>query len=299
VVRRRSALSATREEALIQGPASIAVSLDPVTPTADISAPEFPSETEWINVPYLPMSTLLGRSVTLVWFWDYCSLNALRALPYAQEWHRRYFDHGLRVIGVHSPQFDFGAERELVADAVGRLAIDFAVAMDPAYAIWRLYGTEVWPSLYLWDRRGVLRHHHYGEGAYDESEQAIQELLRELDDPLKLPDPMAPLRSTDRPGTLVRAPTPHRYLEQDRTPRTVAAREELTIAYQGATAAAVLDGNGVVELEVDGRLRRIIRLDGPRLYKLVESGQHEEHELRLRFRDAARAYAFNFAPGAA
>jgi hypothetical protein len=269
------------------------------TSHADISAPEFPQETEWLNVPFLRMSTLLGRNVTLVWFWDYCSLNALRSLPYAQEWHRRYHDNGLRVIGVHSPQFDFGTNRELVADAVGRLGIDFAVALDSDYAIWRLYGNEVWPSLYLWDRRGILRHHHRGEGGYDETEQAIQELVRELDSSIKLPDPMTPIRSTDRPGTLVRAPTPHRYLEENRSSRQLGAGEELSVTYQGATAAAVLDGGGLVELEVDGQLRRIIRLNGPRLYKLVESGQHEQHELRLRFRDAARAYAFNFAPGVA
>ena len=81
------------------------------------------------------------------------SLNALRALPYLQEWHRRYENAGLRVIGVHSPQFEFARHPELVADAVHRLGIEFAVALDPDFEIWRLYGNEVWPALYLWDRR--------------------------------------------------------------------------------------------------------------------------------------------------
>jgi hypothetical protein len=246
------------------------------------------------------MSTLLGRSVPLVWFWDYCSLNSLRALPYLQAWHRRYSEHGLRVIGVHSPEFDFGKDRSLVEGAVRKLSIEFAVAPDPDFEIWRQYGNEAWPALYLWDRRGLLRHHHVAEGGYEQTERAIQELVREIHEDIDMPEPMPPLRKTDRPGTLVQPPTPHTYLTDDRSGREIGAGEQLSIRYQGATAAAVLDGRGAVRLEVDGEPRRIIQLDGPRLYKLVESGQHEEHELELHFlREEARAYAFSFAPGPA
>jgi hypothetical protein len=268
-------------------------------PRSDITVPEFPHSVEWINVPYLPMSTLLGRSVPLVWFWDYCSLNSLRALPYLQEWHRRYSESGLRLIGVHSPQFEFGRDGDLVEDAARRLGIKFAVAGDPDFEVWRIYGNEVWPAIYLWDRTGILRHYHFGEGAYDETERAVQELLHEIDAELELPEPMAPLRRTDRPGALVQAPTPHHYLEEDRSGRLVGAGEELTIRYQAATAAAVLEGGGKVDVIVDGERRRTLHLDRPRLYKLVESGQHEEHELKLFFRDDARAYAFSFAAGPA
>ena len=268
-------------------------------PETEINAPEFPQGIEWINVPYLPMRTLLGRNVALVWFWDYCSLNSLRSLPYLQEWHRRYHDAGLRVIGVHSPQFQFGRDRECVERAVQMLDIEFAVALDPDYATWREYGNEVWPSLYVWDRRGVLRHYHHGEGDYDETELAIQELLHEVEANAKFPEPMAPLRRTDRPGTLVRVPTPHQYLEDDRSGRPVSAGERLTVRYEGATAAAVLEGKGRVDVLLDGQRRRTVLLDGPRLYKLVESGQHEEHEIELHFRDDSLAYAFTFAPGAA
>jgi hypothetical protein len=269
------------------------------SPPPEISAPEFPPETEWVNVPYLPMSTLLGRGIPLVWFWDFCSLNSLRSLPYVQEWNRRYSDHGLRVIGVHSPQFGFGASRPLVEDAIHRLGIEFAVALDPEYAIWKLYGNEVWPALYLWDRRGVLRHHHFGEGGYDETEAAIQDLLREIDGTLELPEPMPPIRRTDRAGALVLTPTPHTYLEDDRSGRLVRAGDDMVIRYQGATAAAVLEGGGRVDVIVDGKRRRTLQLDRPRLYKLMESGQHEEHELKLYFRDDSLVYAFSFAPGPA
>jgi hypothetical protein len=266
---------------------------------SEIILPELPESIAWINIRVLPMRALIGRTVPLVWFWDYCSLNALRALPYVQEWHRRYSEHGLRVIGVHSPEFDFGKDRSLVESAVKSLGIEFPVAPDPDFEVWRLYGNEVWPALYLWDRRGVLRHHHFAEGGYEQTERAIQELLLEIHGELDLPELMPPLRPTDHADALVKAPTPHRYLADDRSGREVGAGDELSVRYQGASAAAVLNGSGTVELEVDGRLRRLIQLDGPRLYKLVESGGHEEHELKLRFREPARAYAFSFAAGPA
>jgi Thioredoxin like C-terminal domain len=265
----------------------------------DIYLPEFPKRTQWINVPFIATGTLLGRSAPLVWFWDYCSLNALRALPYFEEWHRRYADAGLRVIGVHSPQFEFARDPELVADAVRRLGIEFAVALDSDFEIWRLYGNKVWPALYLWDRRAKLRHYHFGEGLYNETEAAIQNALREIDARAEMPALMAPIRLTDGAGAVVKAPTPHSYMAEDRSARPVSSGEVLRIRYQGATAAAVLDGDTTAELEVDGELRRIIRIQGPRLYKLVESGRHEDHELKLRFRGEAQAYAFSFAPGPA
>jgi hypothetical protein len=269
------------------------------TPQPDVILPEFPETIEWINIRVLPARSLIGRTVPLVWFWDFCSLNALRALPYLQEWHRRYARHGLRVIGVHSPEFDFGRERAAVEDAVRTLGIEFPVAPDPDFEVWRIYGNEVWPSLYLWDRRGVLRHRHFAEGGYENTERTIQALLREVDETIELPEPMTPLRDTDHAGALVTAPTPHAYLGENREGRAIAPGDELSIRYQGATAAVVLDGQGTLELQVDGRPRRTIRINGPRLYKLVESARHEQHELTLRFLDPARAYAFSFAAGPA
>jgi Thioredoxin like C-terminal domain len=268
-------------------------------PRTDIVAPEFPAQVEWINAPFVRLGTLLGRNVPLVWFWDCASLNALRALPYLNEWHDRYAGAGLRVIGVHSPQFDFGRRRELVERAVESLSIRFAVVLDSDYAVWRLYGNEVWPAIYLWDRRCVLRHHHFGEGAYEETEQQIQESLLEIDPALDLPDLMAPLRATDAPDALVRAPTPHRYLEEDRSARAVEAGDELSVRYQGASAAAVLEGEGEVDVLVDGDRLRTVRLDGAGLYELVVTGAHEEHDVTLRFRAPARAYGFSFGAGPA
>jgi hypothetical protein len=270
-----------------------------VRPHSDIYVPEFPAGTEWLNVPFVRMGTLLGRNVTLVWFWDCCSLNSLRALPYLREWHARYAKHGLRLIGIHSPQFDFGKQRAVVEQAVRELEIDFAVALDADFETWKLYGNEVWPALYLWDRRGVLSYYHFGEGAYQETERAIGERVSEIDEQFELPEPMSPLRETDRDGTLVLIPTPHQYLEEDRSARSIAAGDELGISYEGAGAVAVLDGEGEVDIELDGEAQRTIVLDGPGLYELVTSPAHERHDLKLRFRANARAYAFSFPPGPA
>src|SRR3954454_5297548 len=184
------------------------------TPAAPIYAPDFPPDMDWLNTPFVRLGTLLGRHVPLVWFWDYTSLNSIRALPYLQEWHRRYAGAGLTVIGVHSPQFAFGKAPHNVRAALERLEIEFPVGLDSDFEVWKLYGNEVWPSLYLWDRRGVLRYYHFAEGEYEETERAIGELLQEIDGERAPPEPMAPVRDTDAPDALVRAPTPHIYLEE-------------------------------------------------------------------------------------
>lgn len=264
-----------------------------------ISIPEFPSELDWINAKFVHLGTLLGRHAVLVWFWDYCSLNSLRALPYINEWHRRYAGHGLELIGVHSPQFDFGKQLGNLQAAVERLEIEFCVANDAAYEIWKLYGNEVWPSIYLWNRSGVLEYVHFAEGAYQETEQVIGELLLEIDDQLQLPEPIEPIRDTDVPGARVAPPTPHTYMNEARTPRGIEPGDELTVNYSAAAAAAVLDGRGPVDVILDGEPLQTLALDGPRLYELASSPGHEQHALTLRFRNEALAYAFSFAPGIA
>lgn len=265
----------------------------------DIYAPEFPPSATWINAAFIRMGTLLGRNAALVWFWDYTNLNSIRALPYVREWHQRYAPHGLKVIGVHSPQFEFGKDPQRVEEAAARLDVPFAIAADGDYAIWRLYGNEVWPALYLWDRTGTLRHHHFAEGAYRETELAIQMALVEIDPDLDLPEPMLPLRPTDVPGALVEPPTPHQYLEPDRSGRAVRAGDQLSVRYGGAGAAAVLDGEGGVDVLLNGEWIRTLELDGPRLYDIVNTSHHQRHELTLMFAAPAVAYAFSFAPGPA
>jgi AhpC/TSA family len=156
------------------------------------------------------MNTLTGRKVVLVEFWDFARVNSLRTLPYLLEWHRRYADAGLQVIGVHTPGYSFGRDPDAVARAVERLEIPYAVALDPAYAVWRLYGNKGWPGRYLFDREGKLALLHYGEGEYEDTERAIGELL-EID-----VEPVAPLRPEDAPGVLLEPQTADIALPADR-----------------------------------------------------------------------------------
>ena len=169
-------------------------------PDAEIAAPEFPAGLEWLNVAMLRVQGELGRRVLLVEFWDYARINSLRTQPYLQAWHERYSRLGLRVIGVHSPGYSFGRERPGVERAVERLGIEYAVALDPRFEVWQLYGNQGWPARYLFDSSGWLRFTHYGEGEYLATELAIQEVLRELDPDVSLPDPLGPLRPEDAPG---------------------------------------------------------------------------------------------------
>ena len=185
-------------------------------PNPEITAPEFPTGIGWLNVAFLRMDKQLGRHAVLVEFWDYARINSLRTLPYLKTWHERYAEHGLRVIGVHSPGYSFGHEREGVERAVERLGIQYAVALDPDLEIWQVYGNKGWPARYLFDRRGWLRLIHYGEGEYLETELAIQELLQEIDEDLALPEPLQPLRPEDAPGVELQPQTADIALPGDR-----------------------------------------------------------------------------------
>jgi hypothetical protein len=177
---------------------------------AEIYAPEFPTGMEWLNVAFMRMNTLMGRGAVLVEFWDFARANSLRTLPYLKAWHERYAHAGLSVIGVHSPGYSFGSDRDLVARAVERLDVHYAVLLDPAFDVWRLYGNEGWPGRYLFDCTGKLRFIHYGEGEYLDTELAIQECLGERREPLE------PLRPEDAPGVLLPPQTADIALPRDR-----------------------------------------------------------------------------------
>jgi AhpC/TSA family len=171
---------------------------------------------EWLNVAFLRMDRQMGRHAVLVEFWDFARINSLRTLPYLKAWHERYREAGLRIIGVHSPGYSFGRDREPVERAVERLEIEYAVLLDPRFEVWRLYGNRGWPGRYLIDRAGLLRFMHYGEGEYEQTELAIQECLRELEPGLELPKPLEPLRPEDGPGALLEPQTADIVLPRER-----------------------------------------------------------------------------------
>ena len=135
------------------------------------------SATEWLNSPRLMASNLLGK-VVLVDFCTYTCINWLRTLPYIRAWAQKYRP-ALVVIGVHTPEFAFEKNLDNVRRAVQQLRIDYPIAIDNDYSIWRAFKNQYWPALYFIDAGGRLRHHHFGEGEYERSEMTIQRLLVE------------------------------------------------------------------------------------------------------------------------
>jgi thiol-disulfide isomerase/thioredoxin len=131
---------------------------------------------EWLN-SRLPPPSLAGK-VVLVDFWTYTCINWLRTLPYIRAWAEKYRE-ALVVIGVHTPEFAFERDLENVRRAVRQMRIEYPVAIDNDYAIWRAFRNQYWPALYFIDARGRVRQHHFGEGEYQRSESAIQRLLAE------------------------------------------------------------------------------------------------------------------------
>jgi thiol-disulfide isomerase/thioredoxin len=133
---------------------------------------------EWLNSPTLTASALRGK-VILVDFWTYTCINWLRTLPYVRAWAEKYKDQGLVVVGVHAPEFSFEKNLANVRRAVRDLRVDYPVAVDNDNVIWRAFSNQYWPALYFVDAEGRVRHHHFGEGSYEQSEMIIQQLLAE------------------------------------------------------------------------------------------------------------------------
>ncbi len=268
-------------------------------PVDTIPAPLFPTHLPWLNVRGPQASIQRGRPM-LVEFWDFCRPNSLRTLPYLKAWHERYArpaqdaapGAGLRVIGVHSPGFEASREDRAVRDAVARLGISYPVLIDGELEVWREYENAGWPARYLFDGHARLFDYHYGEGAYTETELAIQELLGVQMAPL------APLRPEDAPGARLHAQTaeqPGAYCGP----------------YQAGGVWAVLDGHGSVsathlplggERAPDGEARAIERqltVTHPGAYPLIEHERHTAGVLELHVGAGVRCLATCFTPGLA
>ena len=138
--------------------------------------PALEGATGWLNSEPLDPADLRGH-VVLVDFWTFTCINWLRTEPYIRAWARAYREDGLVVVGVHTPEFSFEHERDRVRQQVTERGIDYPVALDNDYAIWGAFDNHYWPALYLVDRDGIIRDHHFGEGRYEQSEREIQRLL--------------------------------------------------------------------------------------------------------------------------
>jgi thiol-disulfide isomerase/thioredoxin len=133
---------------------------------------------EWLNSPPLSPASLRGK-VVLLDIWNFSCINWIRQLPYVRAWAEKYKDHGLVVIGVHSPEFGFETDVDNVRRAARAMNVAYPIVMDSQHAIWRALDNQAWPALYFVDAGGHIRHHYYGEGAYDQAEEILQQLLAE------------------------------------------------------------------------------------------------------------------------
>jgi len=254
-------------------------------PRENIAVPDLPQRpVAWIGEAPKSMPVLTARGPVLVHFLDFSQLNSVRTLPYVNEWHRRYREAGLTVIGVQAPRFPFGSDPEAVEAGLAALGVEFPVMIDAEHDLWTSYGCEGWPSLFLWHLGGALAWFHFGEGEYRGTEEAIQDELREIDALRSLPEPMAPLRETDGPEARVIAPTPEHFPGGSWEAPWVASEEDpaLALDYQAGGAYATVEGEGEIAVEIDGQWR------DPR---------HEAHNVVLRPSSGLRVWSVSFAAG--
>jgi cytochrome c biogenesis protein CcdA/thiol-disulfide isomerase/thioredoxin len=291
-------------------------------------APDFEGIELWLNSEPLTLAGLRGKVVVLD-FWTYSCINCLRTLPHVKAWHEAYRDDGLVIVGVHTPEFAFEREPANVRDAVSSLGVDYPVALDNEFATWNAWGNRYWPAKYFVDRRGRIRYAHFGEGAYEESEAVIRRLLAEpgLPGPVSraIPDRTPTGHQTPetylgygRVSSFVGSPIVPDRESSYQIPRFVpghgfalgglwTVEEERVVAGRDArlrlvfTAGEVFlvlgTGEGVetVEVRLDGRPVRTVRVPEDRLYTLGSiPGGNREHTLDLRFSPGTEAYAFTF-----
>lgn len=140
--------------------------------------PDFQGIQQWLNSEPLTIANLKGN-VVLIQFWTFACINCQRTLPRITQWHRQYAAQGLKVIGIHTPEFAFERDPNNIKRALQQHQITYPVPIDNDYKTWKAYSNEYWPHLFLADRRGLMRYDRVGEGAYDTTEQTIQQLLRE------------------------------------------------------------------------------------------------------------------------
>jgi hypothetical protein len=265
----------------------------------NIAAPDLPTGLAWIGAEPESMPALTAGGPALVHFVEYAQLNSVRTLPYLAEWHRRYREAGLSVIGVQAPRFPFAAARENAATSLRELGVEFPVAIDADHELWAAYGCEGWPSLFLWSLGGSLSWAHFGEGEYRATEEAIQAELREADALQDLPEPMAPLRPSDGPAARVIPPTPEHFPGGSWQRPWIAGTdgEDLALDYQAGGAFATVEGEGELQVEIDGERSAVPAAPSPGLRTLAEHPRHEAHSLLLRPAPGMKIWSLSFAPG--
>ncbi|HXK52915.1 MAG TPA: redoxin domain-containing protein, partial [bacterium] len=176
-------------------------------------APSFVGLTSWFNSEPLELEDLKGK-VVIVDFWTYSCINCIRTLPYLEKWHEKYSGQGLVIIGVHSPEFVFEKVPDNVEGAVKKYGLQYPIALDSDFKTWRAYDNHYWPAKYFIDKDGKVRHTHFGEGAYEESELIIRQLLGELNEGSVLDDELVSENKVS--GSVSSKQSPETYLNYER-----------------------------------------------------------------------------------
>lgn len=262
----------------------------------DIRAPDLPKEGGWVGDDPGRMDTLLAKGPVLVHFFDYSQLNCVRTLPYLKGWRERYGSLGLTVIGIQAPRFPFGADVEAATTAVSELGLDYPVLIDGEMKMWKDYGCEGWPSLFLWGRGGSLKWFQFGEGEYRSTEDAIRAAVAPEDE---LPDPMEPIRETDVEGVGVIAPSSELMPGGD-GPWTIPDHgDSFEVEYEAGGAYLTATGSGRVAVGLDGESLGAVEIDGPGLYPVVPDGPHASHRLVIELEGDPEIWTVAFSPAIA
>jgi hypothetical protein len=256
-----------------------------------------PPGLDWVGVPVQSIDRLVAARPVLVHFFDFAQLNSVRTLPYLRAWHERYQADGLTLIGVHSPRFPFTQDPAVVAGAAERLGIDWPVAVDPEFALWKLYEPHGWPALFLWGQGGALRWYHLGEGDYTGTEEAIREALSQADGEHDWPPLLEPIRPSDVPGVEVIAPTPELFPggSTEEPWSSTEGAPSLEFTYEAGGAYAATDGEGAIAVALDGEDRDPIEVTVPGLQELTAHERTERHTLRLEPAPGLVVYSIQFA----
>ena len=242
------------------------------------------------------MDSLLAAGPVLVHFFDYSQLNCVRTLPYLKGWHERYGPLGLTVVGVQAPRFPFGSDPEAAAAAVRALGIGYPVVIDEEMRLWKDYGCEGWPSLFLWGRGGSLKWFQFGEGEYRSTEDAIRSAVAPED---RLPDPMEPIRETDVEGVQVIAPSAE-LMPGGEGPWTITGQgDSFEVEYEAGGAYLTASGKGRVRVGLDGEDLEPVEIDGPGLYPIVPEGPHAGHRLVVDLEGDPEIWTVAFSPAIA
>ena len=294
------------------------------------AAPAFTGIAAWLNTPHDQPLTLAGLrgKVVLVDFWTYSCINCQRTLPHVEAWAKRYGADGFVVVGVSTPEFAFEHVVSNVAGASQQLGVDYPVAIDDSYKTWDAYHNQYWPAEYLIDAQGEVRHVHFAEGEYGQTESFIRQLLVAADPTVSLPPRTdVPDRTPDQPVN------PETYLGYDRLQYLVGATAvpdaasvygfpasvppggyalsgTWTIGSEEATAGSdaklelgfqaddiylVLSGTGTVGVEVNGKLTKTVTVSGiPGLYTLLSSSSLQTGVMTLTMSPGVEAYDFTF-----